>query len=235
MKKFFVLMLVMFFALSVSVMAAPAVTKLQQNCHDVRIQAAGFGSAITSKTLYLNGTAISSFNKWSSATQTKDLTLPVGVNNLFVMEGDVQSNTLTVNIIGNWKNGLSMAQLEAAGYIVGETVYNSNIAAGSYIVVTAYAKDVMFLNAQVSADKEAVMELVVGGTADAGGNTVDVTSSAAYGEALLQSESMFEFVPAGTWVKVYLKLGTTGNKYIHWHKVNIEDWAKVEYCEKDYK
>jgi hypothetical protein len=140
-----------------------------------------------------------------------------------------------VNVIGNWKNELSLAQLETAGFIVGETTYNASVAAGSYIVVTAYAKDTLFLNAKISADKEAVMELVVGGTVDAGGNTVDVSSSAAYGEELLQSESMFEFVPAGTWVKIYLKLGTTGNKYIHWHKVNIEDWAKVEYCEKDYK
>ena len=183
------------------------------HCKNAVFYVSDWNNVDANKGLYMNGTLYQSIDSTTYSPITIYANnVELGVYKFFVADGDNTSNTLTVAFMGNWFNSHSMESMEVAGFVKGEN-YISNDGAGNYAMVTAYAKDMIFLNAKVASDKATLFSLVIGGdTVDSVGNTIDVCGSVDYATCTLQSETYFEVIPAGEWIRVWIESGNAGKK-----------------------
>lgn len=96
MKKLLVLFFALIFTVSVS---AITISKTEQGPTSIKISGSGWASLFAAKKIYVDGVNTQNFNTFTTSAQVAEIPLTSGVHYVFAMEGDSQSNTLTVRMI----------------------------------------------------------------------------------------------------------------------------------------
>lgn len=98
MKRFIVIAMVLMFTI-VSSVSAITIAKTEQGPTSIKISSTGWTTVFQAKKIYVDGVNVKNFNTFSKGTQIAEISLTSGVHNIFAMEGDTQSNTLTVKML----------------------------------------------------------------------------------------------------------------------------------------
>ena len=98
MKRFLLIAMALMFTI-VSSVSAITIAKTEQGVDSIKISGTGWATVFHAKKIYVDGVNVKNFNAFSKATQIAEVPLTSGIHYVFAMEGDTQSNTLTVKMI----------------------------------------------------------------------------------------------------------------------------------------